>query len=81
MLKSSGIQRSALSAKTKDISNKDLSLIFRVSEENLVKKHMEKSVQTDEIKFLPGEVTIEKQKINLYEEIKDNKEGHLYWLT
>ena len=42
---------------------------------------MEKSVQTDEMKFLPGEVTIEKQKINLYEEIKDNKEGLLYWFT
>ena len=38
-----------------------------------MKKHMEKSVQTDEIKFLPGEVTIEKQKINLYEEIKRDK--------
>ena len=33
---------------------------------------MEKSVQTDEIKFLPGEV-IEKQKINLYGEIKGDK--------
>ena len=56
-------------------------MIFRVSGENQVKKHMEKSVQTDEMKFLPGEVTIEKQKINLYEEIKDNKEGLLYWFT
>ena len=53
---------------------KDSSLSFHVSGGNPVKKYMEKSVQTDEIKFLPGEVTIEKQKINLYEEIKgDNK--------
>ena len=81
MLESSGIQHSALSALREDIPNKDLSLIFRVSAENQVKKHMEKSVQTDEIKFLPGEVRIEKQKINLHEEIKDDKKGLLYWFT
>ena len=73
LLESSVIQSLALSASTEDISNEDLSLIFHVSAENPVKEYMEKSVQTDEIKFLPVEVTIEKQKINLYEEIKGDK--------
>ena len=72
MLESSVIQGSALSVSTDDISNEDSSLTFHVSGENPVKKYMEKSVQTDEIKFLP-EVTIEKQKRNLYEEIKEDK--------
>ena len=69
---SSVMQSSALSASTVDISNKDSSLKFHISGENTMKKFMEKSVQTDEIKFLP-EVTIEKQKRNLYEEIKEDK--------
>ena len=74
LLESSVIQISALSASTEDISNEDSSLTFHVSGENPMKKCTEKSIQTDEIKFLPDEVTIEKQKINLYEEIKgDNK--------
>ena len=34
---------------------------------------MEKIFQTNEIKFLPGEVTTEKQKLNLYKEIKEDK--------
>ena len=34
---------------------------------------MEKYAQTDEIKFLAGEVTIEKQNINLFGEIKKDK--------
>ena len=72
LLESSMIQGSALSVSTKDISNEDSSLTFHFSGENSVKKYMEKSVQTDEIKFLP-EVTIEKQKRNLYEEIKEDK--------
>ena len=67
------IQSSALSASTEDVSNEDLPLTFHAPAENPVKEYMEKSVQTDEIKFLPGEVTIEKQKINLYEEIKGDK--------
>ena len=71
LLESSVIQSSTLSASTEDISNEDLSLTFHVSTENPVKEYMEKSVQTDEINFLPGEV-IEKQ-INLYEEIKGDK--------
>ena len=70
MLESSVMQSSALSVSIEDISNEDLSLSLHVSGGNPVKKYVEKSVQTDEIKFLPGEVTIEKQKINLYEEIK-----------
>ena len=73
LLESSLIQSSTLSASTEDISNEDSSLAFHVSAQNFVKEYMEKSVQTDEIKFLPGEVTIEKQKINLYEEIKGDK--------
>ena len=73
MLESSAIQSSTLSASTEDISNEDLSLAFHVSTENSLREYMEKSVQTDEIKFLPAEVTIEKQKINLYEEIKEDK--------
>ena len=72
LLESSVIQGSALSVSTEDISNQDSSLTFHVSEENPVKKYMENSVQTDEIKFLP-EVTIKKQKINLYEETKEDK--------
>ena len=72
LLESPVIQGSALSVSTEDISNEDSSLTFHVSGENPVKKYMEKSVQTDEIKFLP-EVTIEKQKRNLYEEIKEDK--------
>ena len=67
------IQSSAPSASTEDISNEDSSPTFHVSAENPVKEYIEKSVQTDEIKFLPGEVTIEKQKINLCEEIKKDK--------
>ena len=55
------------------LSNEDLSLTFYAFSESPVKEYMEKTVQTDEIKFLPGEVTIEKQKINLYEEIKGDK--------
>ena len=58
LLESSVIQGSGLSVSTEDISNEDSSLTFHVSGENHVKKYMEKSVQTDEIKFLP-EVTIE----------------------
>ena len=73
LLESSVIQSSALSASTEDVSNEDLPLTFHAPAENPVKEYMEKSVQTDEIKFLPGEVTIEKQKINLYEEIKGDK--------
>ena len=73
LLESSVIKSSALSASTEDISNEDSSSAFHVSAENPVKDYMEKSVQTDEIKLLPGEVTIEKQKINLYEEIKGDK--------
>ena len=37
------------------------------------RKILEKSVQTDEIKFLPGEVTIEKKILNLHQEIKEHK--------
>ena len=66
------IQSSALSASTEDISNEYLSLTFHVSTENPVKEYMEKSVQADEINFLPGEV-IQKQEINLYEEIKGDR--------
>ena len=73
LLESSVIQSSALSASTEDVSNEDLPLTFHARAENPVKEYMEKSVQTDEIKFLPGEVTTEKQKINLYEEIKEDK--------
>ena len=65
LLESSVIQSSALSASTEDVSNEDLPLTFHAPAKNPVKEYMEKSVQTDEIKFLPGEVTIEKQKINL----------------
>ena len=61
---------SALSAPTENISNKDSSLTFHVSGRNPVKKYTEKSVQRDEINVLPGEVAVENQKINLYEEIK-----------
>ena len=68
LLESSVIQGSTLSASIEDISNEDSSLTFHVYGENPLKKYMEKSAQTDEIKFLP-EVTIEKQKRNLYEEI------------
>ena len=53
LLESSVIQSLAL-------SNEYLPLTFYAFSENCVKKYMEKSVQTDEIKFLPGEVTIEK---------------------
>ena len=78
-LESSVIQSSALSASTEDISNEDSSLTFHVSGGHPVKKYMEKSVQTDEIKFLPGEVPIEKQKVNFFEEIKgDNKLMNFY---
>ena len=73
LLESSVIKSSALSASTEDISNEDSSSAFHVSAENPVKDYMEKSVQIDEIKLLPGEVTIEKQKINLHEEIKGDK--------
>ena len=45
------IQSSALSASTEGICNEDLSLTFHVSGENPVQKYIEKSVQTDEIKF------------------------------
>ena len=55
------IQSSTRSASTEDISNEDSSLAFHVSAEIFVKEYMEKSVQTDGIKFLPGEVTIEKK--------------------
>ena len=48
-------------------------MTFHVSGKNSVKEYMEKFVQTNEIKFLPGEVTTEKQKINLYKEIKEDK--------
>ena len=58
LLESSVIQGSGLSVSTEDISNEDSSLTFHVSGENHVKKYKEKSVQTDEIKFLP-ELTIE----------------------
>ena len=51
LLESSVIQSSALSASTEDICNEDLSLTFHVSGENPVQKYIEKSVQTDEIKF------------------------------
>ena len=73
LLEKSVIQSSVLSASTDGISNEDSSLKFHVSRQNPVKEYMQKSVQTDEIKFLPGEVTTEKQKINLYEEIKEDK--------
>ena len=63
LLESSVIQSSTLSASTEDISHEDSSLAFHLSAENFVKEYMEKSIQTDEIKFLPGEVTIEKKKI------------------
>ena len=87
LLESSVIQWSALSVSTEDISNEDSPLTFHVCEENPVKEYMEKSVQTDEIKFLPGEVTTEKQKINLYEEIRflspknAVKKSIYYWFT
>ena len=64
-LESSVTKSSALSAPTEDISNKDSSLTFHVSGRNPVKKYIEKSVQRDEIKVLPGEVAVENQKTNL----------------
>ena len=59
LLESSVIQSSAL-------SNEDFSLTFHAFSENPVKEYMEKSVQTDEIKFLAGEVTIEKKTKNKF---------------